>query len=59
MNYPKIPDIKPTNPTSNGTEEKHGNKAHRLYRDGIKIAHAINSQSLSHLLIINNALSST
>ena len=34
-------------------------KEHQVYGAGMKIAHAINGQSLSHLLLINNALSSS
>lgn len=37
---------------------KLGKTEHRVYGEGLKIAHAINSQSLSHLLLINNNPSS-
>ncbi len=67
-NYPKILDTKPTalvskehNNVVSCSDEKNlaTRREHQVYGDGVKIAHAINSQSLSHLLLINNAPSST
>ena len=46
-----------TTPVSTGKTTD--NKEHQISGDGMKIAHTIDSQSLSHSLSINNALSSS